>query len=273
MATTDVALVNRALALVGESLLDSDISENDKVNAIYTSERDTLLTMHPWNFALKRTRVTAAGLLDCSAKIITFADADPDTIVDNGSGFVTGGFEDGGIVSIKGSGNNNSGYAVNTVAAGTLTLESHEEVTAEVLTNDTDLKLYALSADGRYKYPQPSDCLRVYKVNEVNVLNEPTDWTKEGKYIVSDTIDENDQLPIVYIKKITDPTLFDLLFEECFVVKLCGALSMAFKENAEQAKMWMKHFQYKFREATQRNAWEGNPDKTRKNTDWQSAGR
>lgn len=272
MATTDVALVNRALALVGEALLEALLSENEKVNAIYSSERDTLLAMHPWTFALKRTRVTVAGLLDCSSKVITFADADPDTIADDGSEFVTKGFEDGDIVSIEGSGKNNSSYAVKTVAAGTLTLETHEEVTAEVLTNDTDLKLYALVADGRYKYPKPSDCLRVHKVNEINVLNEPTDWTKEGKYIVSDTIDSNDQLPIVYIKKITDPTLFDLMFEECLVVKLCGALSMAFKENVEQAKMWMKHFQYKFREATQRNAWEGNPDRTRKNSSWESAG-
>ncbi len=274
MGATDVVVVNRALAQIGQALLVSSIDENEKVKAIYEPERDILTAMHPWGFALKRTRVTAAGLLDCSGKVITFVvNSGADTITDDGSGFVTGNFEDGDIANIEGSGNNNNAHELASVAAGLLTLETHEDVTAEVLTNDADLKLYALSADGRYKFPKPSDCLAVYKVNEINVFNEPTTWTREGKFILSDNINEYDQLPIVYIKQITDPTLFSPLYEECLVVKLCGPLSMAFKENAEQAKMWNKHFDYKFKQATMRNAREGNPDKTRKNTSWQDAGR
>jgi hypothetical protein len=205
--------------------------------------------------------------------VISFVDSDPDTITDDGNGFVDANFETGDIANIAGSATNESTYSVNTVAAGTLTLESHEEVTAEVLTNDTDLKLYALTADGRFKFPKPSDCLRVHKVNEVNIWNEPYPWAKEGKYILSETIDENDQLPIAYIKQITDPTLFDPLFEECFVVKLCAVMSMADKENADQALMWMKHFDFKFKQATQRNAYESRKRKRRRNTEWQRNGR
>ena len=171
MGASDIAVANRAMAMIGQDLIISAMTENAKLNAVYTSERDTVLAMHPWNFALKRDRVTAAGILNCSSKIITFADNDPDTITDDGSGFVSAGFEGGDIANIAGSAQNEATYNVDSVVAGTLTLESSEEVTAEVLTNDADLKLYALTSDGRFKFAKPSDCLRVHKVNEVNIWN------------------------------------------------------------------------------------------------------
>lgn len=274
MAATDLALANRVMVEIGGALLTASLSENPKLDALYEDERDMVLAMHPWNFALKRARVTAAGLLDCSAKTVSFVEnAGADTITDSGSEFVTKHFESGDIVSCEGSSNNNATYGAASVTAGTLTLETHETVTAEVLVNNTDLKLYALTANGRFKFPKPSDCLRVFKVQETTIFNEPYNWTKEGRFIVTDTIDENSQLRIVYIKQVTDPTLFDSLFEECFVAKLCAAMSMADKENMDQAKFWLKHFDYRFKQATQRNAFESNRDTSRAATGWQSAGR
>jgi hypothetical protein len=275
----DIAIANRVLATIGGTLLAdgaTDLTGNEKLNAIYPYERDALLSMHPWNFALKRVRLTAAGLLDCSAKTITIADADPDTITDSGSGLVSGGFEAGGMVSIIGSASNNTVYGIASVISdgSAMTLESHEEATAEVLTNDADLKLYALSAQGKYKYTKPSDCLRVYRVNEIDVFNQPVKWALEGKFVITEDIDENDQITIQYIAQITNAALFDILFEECFYLKLCAVMSMASKESADQWKMWQTHFQYKFLQATGRNAFEGKTDTAnREETGWEKAGR
>lgn len=64
---------------------------------------------------------------------ITFAftNTDPDTITDSDSGFVTAGFEAGHDILVEGSESNDGEYSVSTVAAGTLTLDSAEELTTE----------------------------------------------------------------------------------------------------------------------------------------------
>lgn len=274
MAADDVAVVNRSFVQVGEELLVDALSENPKAEAIYAAERDALLAMHPWGFALKRTRLTAAGLLDCSSKVITFVvNTGADTITDDGNGFVTNNFETGDIAYVVDSGDNTGNWEIATVVAGTLTLESQFDVTAEALTNDADLKIYALNAKGQYKYALPSNCLSVYRVNEVSLYDQPTYWIREGKFIVSADRNQYDQLPIQYIKQVTDTTLFPDYFEECLVIRLNAAFAMAYKENAEQAKQWNKHFDYKFKQACVRNVRESNPDKTRRDTNWQSAGR
>lgn len=62
---------------------------------------------------------------------IAFVDSDPDTITDSGDGFETAGFEAGDYVTVSGSTNNDGTYLVGTVAAGTLTLDAGESLTAE----------------------------------------------------------------------------------------------------------------------------------------------
>jgi hypothetical protein len=65
---------------------------------------------------------------------IAFVDSDPDTITDSGSAFVTSGFAAGMTIIVTGageSGNNTTFNAIATVAAGTITLASIAELTAE----------------------------------------------------------------------------------------------------------------------------------------------
>lgn len=62
---------------------------------------------------------------------IAFVDSGPDTITDSGNGFVTAGFLAGMRIEVTGSTSNDDIYTINTVAAGTLTLVSTDEVTAE----------------------------------------------------------------------------------------------------------------------------------------------
>lgn len=62
---------------------------------------------------------------------IAFVDSDPDTITDTGGGFLTAGFAAGQLIRPSGTTNNNIDYTIDTVVAGTITLVSTDEVTAE----------------------------------------------------------------------------------------------------------------------------------------------
>lgn len=276
MTVTAVDIMKDALAKVGlyDDAPVSDLAEKPMYNHIYATQRDLVLSLYPWNFALKRKRITAAGLLDCSAKTITYVvNSGADTITDSGSEFVTGGFEDGDIASPSG-GDSNGSYQIATVAAGTLTLETHEDVTAEILTNDTDLKLYALDADGYYKFAKPSDCLKVRAVNGVkpNQKTVPV-WYVKGGYIITTDIDENDQISVEYIQQVTDPTNFSIQFREAITIKLASVLAKAQRDNMWEKKFWEGAFDAYMMEFFRQNAQEGNRDKSREDTAWQKAGR
>ncbi|MFZ2937657.1 MAG: hypothetical protein WA066_03010 [Candidatus Omnitrophota bacterium] len=156
---TDISICNLALSEIGENQITA-FSDKSNINLenIYKSVRDEVLLLHPWDFAIKRTRLTAKGLLDCSARTIAFVVSSLPTITDSGNGFLTAGFEAGDIVNVSGSGSNNTSYKIDSVAAGTLTLESFEIVIAETLVNDADLKLYAQPAYlWSFKYDKPSE--------------------------------------------------------------------------------------------------------------------
>ena len=276
MAADNTAMANMALVMMGQGTIAS-LTENTQtatnVNAVFTHARDIVLMELAPNFAIKRKRITAAGLLDCSAKTITFVvNSGADTVTDSGSGFVTGGFEDSDILSAEGSVNNNTSVNIASVAAGTLTLETYEDVTAETLTNDADLKLYALNPKGLYKYEKPSDCLSVRKVNEISVVDEPYNWVKEGKFITIGIIDDNDQILIEYVSQVTDTTLWTTQYEQCLALKLCSLLSVPIKEDWNIMNYWEKRYQDSLPRAMVKEVQEGNPDRTRKETEWEKSG-
>lgn len=67
-----------------------------------------------------------------TASTIAAVDSDPDTITDSASGFVTAGFEAGMTIIVEGSTNFDGIYGpLASVAAGTMTLPSGDELTAE----------------------------------------------------------------------------------------------------------------------------------------------
>ncbi len=63
---------------------------------------------------------------------ISFADTNPDTILDSGNGFVDAGFLPAKNIVISGSTSNDGSYLVATVTRGTITLDGGETLTAEV---------------------------------------------------------------------------------------------------------------------------------------------
>ena len=74
---------------------------------------------------------------------IAFVDSDPDTITDLDSAFLTSGFAAGMPILISGageSGNNGTFHYITTVVAGTITLVSTDELTAESASEEITIK-------------------------------------------------------------------------------------------------------------------------------------
>ena len=72
------------------------------------------------------------GTVSITADTISFADTNPDTILDSGSGFINAGFKDG-LITVTGSVNNDGSYTIDTsgVAAGVLTLIGGDALVTE----------------------------------------------------------------------------------------------------------------------------------------------
>ena len=68
-----------------------------------------------------------------------------------------------------------------------------------------------------YQYPLPNDFLAMRSIYEDRVSDENIDpYELEGKMLLTDET----EMSIRYIKKVTDPTEFDPLFVEVFILKL-----------------------------------------------------
>ena len=68
-----------------------------------------------------------------------------------------------------------------------------------------------------YQYPLPNDFLAMRSIYEDRVSDENIDpYELEGKMLLTD----ESEMSIRYIKKVTDPTEFDPLFVEVFILKL-----------------------------------------------------
>lgn len=73
-----------------------------------------------------------SGVVAITATTISFADTDPDTILDSGSGFIDAGFKPG-VITVVGSVSNDGTYTIDTdgVVDGTLTLVAGDALTPE----------------------------------------------------------------------------------------------------------------------------------------------
>lgn len=224
MAVTEVSIANRALSRVGTnnvlSVLDGSGTEaNRQCYLHYEPCRDALLRAHPWNFALKRSKLITGAE---SAKTITGAtQADPVVIT-----AASHGYSDGDRVRIA--------------DVGGMTAVNGREFTIDVLTSNTfslldeDGSSYGAYTSGgtatkipasgfSYWFALPSDCLRLLWVDQ-----DAYEYKVEGGRILanSDTVD------VRYIYKVTDPALFDPYFAECLVVSLAIAISVKLSDNA-----------------------------------------
>lgn len=144
---TYLELTNTVLKRIGKAEI-SDVATATG-NALIITEmineaQNFLWTEEKW-YSLYATR--SWKTVTYTAETIAFNDANPDTITDSASGF--GDFQSGQNVHVSGSDSNDGVYVVATAIAGTLTLQSADELTAEAV--GESVSITAMS------YPVPSD--------------------------------------------------------------------------------------------------------------------
>ncbi len=111
----------------------------------------------------------------------------------------------------------------------------------------------ATSEDFEYtnRFILPADHLR-----SIELYNELEPFRVAGNRLLTNAATAN----LVYIKKITDTTLFSPLFVECLATRLAAELSSVIANNEKQTIRLFEEFKQKFREAKRRDGQEGTPD-------------
>jgi hypothetical protein len=154
-------LTNRILRRINQSVI-TDVSAATGTALIVTNlineAQNELFTETNW-YSLYKMRTFST--VTYTASTISFADANPDTIDDSGSGL--GNFEAGMEVLVSGSTSNDGVYSIGTAAAGSLTLQSSDELTVEAA--GASITLTAVS------YPFASDHGRTLDMQDVTNNN------------------------------------------------------------------------------------------------------
>jgi hypothetical protein len=140
--TTDIAAEDSASY---GSIISNLINEGQ--NALFTETTN-------W-YSLYKSRVFST--VTYTAATIAFNDADPDTITDSAAGM--GSFSSASWIRVSGSTSNDGNYRVDTAVAGTLTLQSADELTAEALGESVTLTMIT--------YPVASDFGRTQSLQDI----------------------------------------------------------------------------------------------------------
>lgn len=102
-----------------------------------------------------------------------------------------------------------------------------------------------------FAYQLPSDCLRVLDLHGTE-----EDFKVIGNKLYTDT----DAAYLIYIKDVTDTGSFDVLFEECLVLKLAYELCFYITGSAPLTAQLLQEFELKFKEAKRADGQEDIPD-------------
>jgi len=128
---TYLTLVNRVLNRITQAEITDVTAATGHASMIcdmINEAQNELFSQVNW-YSLYTTRSWKTATY--TASTIAFNDANPDTITDSASGF--GDFASGMMILVSGSASNDGVYVVSTAAAGTLTLDTSEALTAEAV--------------------------------------------------------------------------------------------------------------------------------------------
>ena len=106
------------------------------------------------------------------------------------------------------------------------------------------------------RYALPVDCLRILPTNGFDSSDVQDDWQIEGRFIVT-----NDTSPInlVYIKKVTDENVFDVLFTELLVARIAMDVAEKVTQSNTKKEEAAAHYNEVRKEAKRVNAFESPP--------------
>ena len=96
-----------------------------------------------------------------------------------------------------------------------------------------------------YQFTLPSDFLRLHPVDE------ETDWTIEGNKLLTN---DGDTLNLGYIKRVTDPNIFDSTFVEVLAARLAMELAEPITQSNTKKDFAVKEYKRALLEARRVNA-------------------
>ena len=105
-----------------------------------------------------------------------------------------------------------------------------------------------------YRYPLPSDCLRVLKTEEDDYGRTP--WKVEGRYLLTDYAEAK----ILYIASITDPAQYTPKFAEAAALRLAADLAYHLRQSAALQESMLEAYKKFLSDAKAADAQEGTPD-------------
>lgn len=106
-----------------------------------------------------------------------------------------------------------------------------------------------------YAYTLPSDCLRLLK-NDHQENYYSNNWKVEGRKIITD---ESAPLPIRYVYRVTDTTLYDALFIEALSSKMAYEMCEELTQSNSKKEAAAADYRNALREARKINAFENVP--------------
>ena len=296
MAASDVEICNKALLEIGEesiTLLTDNNKRAEKCNLIFDDIRDSLLSMHPWKFALRRvqrelntnTRFTllrtdggwtasASGTNEYylpPSNPLSFKES-PDDVFEDDTAMTVGTI--GSLSAGEWVFGNNDSLAFPTIYVR-LTDDTGPDTK---FANDEDF-LEATYDDPAYQwdfaYPQPGDSLRIWEIIDRSQTLITPKWDLEGERILTN----ERQINMRYTPQFTDTTKFDILYEDSLVFAIGTKLSIILP-NKRTFKGDMKlQFDEAISQAKKFNAIESNIrfekalQSQRASTPWQVRGR
>jgi hypothetical protein len=261
MATTQLDICNRALQKIGGSKL-ANLAGTDPytvaLNRVWTEALEYELRAHNWNFAIRRTSmsapyVTITAITAAEPPVLTYTGTDPS----NGDRVY--------IESVAGMTEvNNNYYRVADVNTGANTFE----LTDPDDNSDIDGTAFTAYTSGgtatvcpyygfTRKFALPSDCLRVVELenfygitHNLGGLGSSSDYTIESGYILC-----NDSGP-VFIRYITNDftnlipvTSWDAMFKEAVACRIALEIQHEIKQNDDGYERIMREYAVTIRTA------------------------
>lgn len=263
MAVTEVSICNMALSRIGHTTISALSDANDaarQCNLHYEPSRDGLLRAHPWNFAMKRTRLITQA--ETAKSIVSATVANPVVLE------VTGhGYSDGNRVKVKDVAGmtalNDRLFPIDVLTANTFSLLNENGLSYAAYTGSGTVTKVPAN-DFEYWFALPSDSLRVWTVDGDTPGYE---YRVEGGRILA----HSDAVDVVYISQVTDTAQFDSQFVDILAQKLAAEVSQKLSDNANLTASLWQVYERKLSEARTFDAQESGMGFGIKATNWLNA--
>ena len=103
-------------------------------------------------------------------------------------------------------------------------------------------------ADYIYTFNWPADAVRILPPNDADV-----DWQIEGRTILTNW---DDELDVIYVKRVTDAATMDPLFREAFACKIAMQICEPLAQSGQKKEGLKDEYKEAMREAKRVNAYE-----------------